>query len=331
VLQLDGLPAGQRIAEVSALTDPVARNRAITGVYHQLAVAVRDWVGGPDASWCAFAVWASGTAGASIRLDEVPGKIDAFLRASDHYGRIQRALGHAIEHSEVLGVVDKTLDDVSGDIAAGNVLVFNELAPAYVSLLDDQSPPPGTPPPVTTALAAYRRAKAAAGPSDRAVRAQNMLLANLVAVLHEQERLQSAIGKALDAGLGETAKAIARDRLAKDAERQLGEHLRGLGHLVDDAWERAMTEHVMTLNVAGEVLHLGRDVPPLPDGRMFPVDLSDLTLADLVKVVGTYDRTHGTGVGSAAHDWRRLADRMNYIVNLFRSRQQYGPLFNAPA
>jgi hypothetical protein len=128
-----------------------------------------------------------------------------------------------------------------------------------------------------------------------------VLLANLVAVLHEQQRLQDAIAGALDAGLGETAKAIARGRLSTHTEHELAEHLGGLGRLVEDAWERALTEHVMTLTVAGEVLHLGRDVPALPDGRMFP------------------------------DDWRVLGDRMNYIVNLFRSRQQYAPLFNDPA
>jgi hypothetical protein len=328
VVQLDGRPAAARIAEVAALTDTVARNRAITGIYHQLAVAVRDWVGGADASWCAFAVWASGTAGASIRLDQVPGRIDSFLRSSEHYGRIQRALSRAIEHSEVLGLVDTTLDDVSADIAAGNVLVFQELAPAYVSLLDGRPPPPGAPRPVKTALTAYRQAKAA---TDSTVRAQNVLLANLVAVLHEQQRLQDAIAGALDAGLGETAKAIARGRLSEHAEHELAEHLGGLGRLVDDAWERALTEHVMTLTVAGEVLHLGRDVPALPDGRMFPDDLGALSVPALMKVVGKYDRTNGTGIGSAAHDWRVLGDRMNYIVNLFRSRQQYAPLFNDPA
>ena len=35
-----------------------------------------------------------------------------------------------------------------------------------------------------------------------------------------------------------------------------------------------------------------------------------------------WDRTDGTGARDGASDWAELQERMNYIVNLFRSRQQ---------
>jgi hypothetical protein len=42
------------------------------------------------------------------------------------------------------------------------------------------------------------------------------------------------------------------------------------------------------------------------------------------------DRTPNDTAGSAARDWGRLSDRMNLIVDLFRSRQQDRLLYDQP-
>lgn len=42
------------------------------------------------------------------------------------------------------------------------------------------------------------------------------------------------------------------------------------------------------------------------------------------------DRTPNTVVGSAARDWSDLADRMNFLADLFRSWQQESRLFLEP-
>jgi hypothetical protein len=47
----------------------------------------------------------------------------------------------------------------------------------------------------------------------------------------------------------------------------------------------------------------------------------------LVEVVESMDRTGQDGVGSAARDWRRFDDRLNWAICLFRSRQQDPTLF----
>jgi hypothetical protein len=47
-------------------------------------------------------------------------------------------------------------------------------------------------------------------------------------------------------------------------------------------------------------------------------------------VVRSFDRTRGNGAGSAAQDWRRFDDRMNWAVTLMRSRQQDPTLFWPP-
>jgi hypothetical protein len=327
VLTLGGQAPAAWIRAVAAMADPVARNHAITGTYHELAVAVRDLIGPPDASWCGFAVWASNTAGQSIGLDRVPGRVDTALQASGRYHEIRRALAHAIEHSEVLAVVDQTCVKVSSDIASGNLIVFTELAPAFAALVEGADDDGDEPELVRQAMDVYRRAR---GEPDATTRAQLVLLANGVAVLHEQQRLQPAIDAALDAGVGDAAQALARGRLSAGEERDLARHLGGLAAEVDRAWETAMTEHVMTLRMPGQVLDLGRDVPAPTGGPMFPLALDPMRQPDLVAFAAEHDRTGGTGVGSGARDWRDLGQRMNFIFNLFRSRQQQADLFSDP-
>ena len=47
-------------------------------------------------------------------------------------------------------------------------------------------------------------------------------------------------------------------------------------------------------------------------------------------MVDELDYTPGTTQGSAACDWTDLGDRMNYLVDFFRSRQQERELLEPP-
>ena len=87
---------------------------------------------------------------------------------------------------------------------------------------------------------------------------------------------------------------------------------------------------MMRLATADEVLVLHDDLPA-PLGRdLFPAELVDVGLPELVEALDRWDRTGGTGRGTGVHDWAALEERMNYIVNLFRSRQQHPPILTAP-
>ena len=92
----------------------------------------------------------------------------------------------------------------------------------------------------------------------------------------------------------------------------------------------------MTLRVPGAVLRLHHDVPPLPDGRALPDRLAEL-LDDArgarrgrrrVPGVGPHPRHRASTTGRTTGPCS--ATRMNYIVNLFRSRQQDPTLAAAP-
>jgi hypothetical protein len=111
-----------------------------------------------------------------------------------------------------------------------------------------------------------------------------------------------------------------------------------------------MTRYLLVIVLPTEILRLGRDVPLRnPTEPMFPVPLMDLRppetmgnyepkedqgqvcdkLVALHQFVNALDRSQA-GVGSAAHDWRRFDDRLNWAICLFRSRQQDPTLYWPP-
>jgi hypothetical protein len=71
------------VTDIAGMTDPVLRNLCITQRYREFAVALRDAGYGEDATWCAFAVWASKTAGATIRGEMLPVKAKALQLDDD--------------------------------------------------------------------------------------------------------------------------------------------------------------------------------------------------------------------------------------------------------
>ncbi len=126
--------------------------------------------------------------------------------------------------------------------------------------------------------------------------------------------------------------------------------LRDAEGLLSESWARLMTKYLLVIVLPTEMLRLGRDVPlPNPTEPMFPFPLMDLSspspmesdrpnkqeadvydkLVDLQQFVSALDRSQ-QGVGSAAHDWRRFDDRMNWAICLFRSRQQDRTLYWPP-
>ncbi len=345
---------------IAAMTDPVLRNLWITQRYHELAVELRDAGAGEDATWCAFAVWASKTAGATIRKELLPAKAQRLLfdnevtQSALHTLR-EGVAGHAwtrlLTHEPLARAVEKVVTDVSNAIAEGNVLVFAELAPIFSSLVAARrGPGPSSPEDLlkalTPALSALEASGIDAAPARAAFdayaraltstkdRAALVLAANTLAVAHEQQRLQPAIQSALNAPISDTLKEVVEHDLL--GHLPSAEARRVLDHLTDDicatlnqAWDVALTEAIMQLVTAAETFDLRRDVPPI-DGVLFPPALHDLAGTPAEEVVAVWDRTGGTGQHSGADDWCELGDRMNYIVNLFRSRQRNAALFDPP-
>lgn len=306
------LPNHDRIADVAAMSDPVLRNVWITYTYHRLDHALAGPLGGDDLSWCAFGTWASKTAGRFIRGEFVRDPLDLLSTGARAFGYASLGLDTDIRHC----------------VATGNRLVFAELAPLFRELVELFTHPAaerseraqqflarlkpgategGGQDPLRRAFEAYL---AAADAPDTAARARLIFLANALVGRHEQTRLQPAIAAALDAPL-----AAMPDTGPFD---------------VAGEFRTTLTRWLMTIDLPTGSYQLGADVPRLPDGRMFPEPLEKLDDAELLALLREIDRTPDSTRGSAATDWTSLADRMNYIVDLFRSRQRDFTLRCAP-
>lgn len=343
------------VREIALIPDVAVRNLWITQSYADLAHRLLD-VLKTDQTWCTFAIWASNTAGLSIRGEELPKLVDDLLLGAD--GECAAIVGAMNRHTAALrhmGIINEfqrshlehlvahAVQQVSSFIANGNTLVYRELAPLFVRFLDlfEASGPPllgdvdnaldriGIPSAERSAnvRCAFREYAYAAGSTDPIQRSQHVLAANVAAVLHEQQRLQPDIEAALDSGLidfGDDLAGVVRghisEALVDPVIRQIRTHL--ASH-VETLWQHVATKLLMTMQMPGETLHLGVDVPPAPGSHsLFPAALQDLGLPTVCALMSAWDPTDGTGQGSAAHDWANLHQRMAYIVNLFRSRQQ---------
>jgi hypothetical protein len=199
----------------------------------------------------------------------------------------------------------------------------NAMAPALSAIGDDD----GTE--VVDAFGAYGEARFA--PANRAAL---VLQANTLAVAHEQQRLQPAISGALNAAISDTMKQVIETDVvghlpAASARQMLDGLVDEVCTLLDATWDTVLTQVIMQLVTATETFDLCQDVPPLAAG-MFPPELRDIAKSAAASAVARWDRTHGTGAPSGAHDWAVLEERMNFIVNLFRSRQQDAALFDPP-
>jgi hypothetical protein len=133
--------------------------------------------------------------------------------------------------------------------------------------------------------------------ADRDAKHEHMLLANYSAILHEHIRLQPYIAAAMPG-------PIRRIVTAHLLEFDLGAY----GHAVDEDVEQWK-------------------------GVAFPETLARLDNQDLVTFLtgeSGWDRTPDDLSGSRAVDWSDIRDRMNFIVDLFRSRHLDEGIFNQP-
>lgn len=207
-------------------------------------------------------------------------------------------------------------------------------------------------------MEAIRHYYAARFETDPKRRAERILLANGTVGVHEQTRLQTYIAGALNAPIGDALMNATHDALAE----KIGDELLGpRGYALVDRLLSPLTDHVqrvfhrfatelmMTLKLPDETLHLGRDLPSPPGEPLFPRVLSTISNSELSMMLAQYsalaerseDRDalraieeaaealmgklgfgESFALGTGADDWTQLSQRMRYILEMFRSRQQ---------
>jgi hypothetical protein len=176
--------------------------------------------------------------------------------------------------------------------------------------------------------------------SEERSRADLIFEATLRIAAVEQVILDEAVTMVVDQ-LPRHVAEQAEGRLATFAERSLrvprriaqvnaSKRLTGLSVMARDLWARVMTDQIMVVAFPGETVRIGRDIR-LRDWRkpFYAKDLEVLS-SGAQALFDQFDRSLGDGRGAGAGDWRRYDDRMNFVSNLLRSRQQDASLFWQP-
>jgi hypothetical protein len=344
------------IERVARLEQPVIRNLWITQHYHSLMGLLADVLGAGNANWSTFATWASKTAGQSIRGDEIPPEIAQLLieeaKLHERLSRLLAALpGAWAEELDPLSIPRALIGRVSEQIALGNLKVFAELAPLFAQFWDRFGDParrteaeleafvsglkrgPASEDGQDSLKLAFTSYFAAASAKNAKTKAEYVLYGNLLIGLHEQTRLQSFIAGAMDVPFDERSYerllAAEPDWLEKLTRPVFRTMLSALRHEFEERWERLLTRYMMTLTLpGGNLLRLGSDIPV--GVQPFPAVLDPLEYDALKELVATYDPNLESLKGSGARNWSELGNRMAFIADLFRSRQQDASLFEAP-
>lgn len=361
-------PSVADVNAIANMKDPVARNYAITQGYHDLSSALGDMLGKENANWSTFATWASKQAGTSIRQEDLPKFLMDAIKASGPVGQamskaddVLRKLGlPALPIGDMVAGASEALNNVSKAIADGNQFVFREVGSEFARFVDtfkddthydaakvDQylAQFPADKPLLKEAFGTYAKAMFEQDPNKKA---ELMLLANDKIGLHEQTQLQPYIEKALNTPIKDTFKNILNQSIDAAIHalpfgaKQAAELLKRTGAIdaavnplvnsLSDVFRQVSTEHMMKLAVPGGALKLGNDLPPPPgmEKDLFPPDLRTIENPELKALLGQLDKSPNSLQGTAAKDWSHLDQRMNYIIDLFRSRQSDPHLFDQP-
>ncbi|MFH8252052.1 hypothetical protein ACH3VR_16935 [Microbacterium sp. B2969] len=266
--------------------DPVARNRLITQCYRDIADQLALVVGRRDLNWFSFGAWASGTAGAAIRGERIP--VD--------FG-------------------------TSRNVAAGNLAIIADVAPAAICWLDEieraGGPTPdalsrtladplfGRAPKLAEAIRCYHEAALLlpgieADPVHDKTAAELILLGNIRMGEHEQTVV---------------------DRFV-DAAMPLGGPF-GL-----------ITTRFIAIETPDGDIDVCRDVlaPAYLAGQIFPAVLLELDNVDLRSACDAFGQSRGTDTSASnALRWEDYDDRMGFILTFFRAYQRDTRFFDVPA
>lgn len=329
-------PATREVEAIVALSDPVIRNLRITECYHRLSAAMAARTVGPGANWCTFATWASKQAGQTIRgedffqhlpihgwslLHPIQSVWRLLLRRgifnpATRLGRIVRAIHSPFD----------AFERASAAVARGNQKVFEEIGwefARYLETCTPDAPPasagfatflarlrPGPPPDgqdlLRDAFTHYQQHRSEPSPSRRA---QLLLVANLKIGLHEQTRLQPEIQGSLDAAM-DTAKNL-RERTFLGW--LFGFFIRKYAEWARAVTRRAITDALMVLTLPEATLRLGAHLPVA-----FASDLARLDEPLARDLWDQFEPNRPECADCGAHDWAVLAERMHYIMHLFR-------------
>lgn len=358
-------PHAADIDRIVAIPDDAERNRQITQGYYDLSHAMGKLLGTKDANWTVYAIWASNTAGESIRHDDIPGVVVDLLDRDEAAGEAMNGFERMLSRvglsapgllQDVLNAGNDALDGVRDGIAGGNRFVFNEIGREYSTFVETFDGDTKLDPvklqsylahfkpeqaQLRQAFHAYARAMFETNPDKRS---EEILLGNLLIGYHEQRALTPFIGNAMDAPIEEAVRGVLEDTVNRALDkipfgggrflRRALEKTNLLDRVMDPVvstlsklFRTAATETMLQLKMPEESLRLGRDVP---SRGTFPNGLDSIQSPELRAVIDLVDARPDTLKGTGASDWYSFDQRMNWIGDLFRSRQDEASLWQKP-
>ena len=326
----------------------VVRNLQVTQGYYRISQGMRRCMSGSNVSWCSFATHASKTAGQALRHEMMPrllkkatirlaGFDNTFLFLNEGLAAKERPLAKEQE-----GRLSEGLLRVSRLISDGNITVFKELAWPFASFLNtfskdwaydegklqaflDEHLDPG---PLSEggqdylfeAFTAFYKARYE---TDAKKKAEHVFHGNLLIGLHEQTRLQPQIEQSLSVPL----------EMFTEPSKNSGAKARGLNKrptMVRKVVSKAITQMMMSITLPNRELKLGQNVIAPTGVTSFPKELLLIENPRCLELVRLFETGQDTLSGSGAEKWDSLSDRMSFVVDFFRSYQQYRRLWEAP-
>ncbi len=300
--------------------DPVLGNLLITQAHDDLSRALRDAIGADaGANFHTWAVWGSKKAGETIRFEDtrafrqqvfavsLVGAMAAFAVGALGTSPLTITAGMIVAAAIALvpsWLVRRRLEATRSAVLHGNRIVLEDIGDVTARYLAGCSGGRDADREFECFAGALRAGRTERGGQSMLKRAfsyyeaarretdldrrhEAMLMANCYAILHEHLRLQPYLKAAMPVG-----------------------------------WRRTLTANDLTFRLGPGALCVGADLPPI-DGHAFPATLREIELPELIAFLQGFDgwdRTPDSVAGSLARDWSKLEDRMNFIVDLFRSR-----------
>jgi hypothetical protein len=322
----------QTVHTTVALRDELVRCYAVARGYERLSNELAERVLGPgNANWATWATWATYSVSSTLDDQQTPlalslwwdrWHVPQWLRGRLHQLYLWTAV-HVNEQQRI-GLSQGNTDvyaQIGADIARFLDLYADPAGPPDEErlaefLLGVQAPPDRPDlierlPDVHEGFRCYHRAAAATDPRERA---EQVLAGNLLIATYEQVQLQPYLERVLFLAPTEPAS------LRNTARRLLGPWV-----------ARLMTRHLVNVSLPDEVIWAARGVPVRPGtDEIFPPALASLASPHAAKAFAMWDHADGTTAGTRVTDWAELDDRMNFAVNILRSRQQEPSMFASP-
>ena len=338
----------EEVKNTIQLDNFVLRNLQVTNGYYRISQGMRKVIGSRNISWTTFATHASKTAGQALRHELMPRLVKStMMRLAGHdntfffYNNVLTKEGQSAEN-ETENALAEALKKVSLLVSQGNVVVFTELAPPFVdfinlfrkawikkqdhlrAFLDNHFVPgpleAGGQDLLREAFISYYDARFE---TDSKRKSELILLGNLLIGLHEQTRLQPVIEKAMSVPLSAFMKF-------QDEAKPAKKRCLSVDKMSRQIITRAATQMWMLITLPSRELKLSQNIIAPTGVHSFPIDLLDIEHPRCRELAISFDSSLETLSNSAADDWSSLKDRMKFVVNFFRSHQQYKRMFEAP-